>query len=218
MKSAKFIVLIIFLTGIHTVQAQMRSGGKKLKKVVCPIESGKDLNFSLGARIGDPYGVTAKLYFPERLAVELVAGRTFPGLHDQANEQAFHTEIELPFDETEYLGHEIRKLYTGQLRWVYHVDFPNYDGLDWYVAAGGQIRYFEIHYVFEFFNANPPSANVSSVDDPYITLGPELSVGVEYVIPYHTMSSFAEIGVFGDVNNGGLDSQFFGGLGIRYNF
>lgn len=218
MKSAKFIALIIFFAGIHTVQAQMRSGGKKLKRVVCPIENGKDLNFSLGARIGDPYGITAKLYFPERWAVEMVAGRTFPGLHDQANEQVFNTEIDLPYDETEYLGHEIRKLYTGQMRLVYHVDFPGYDGLDWYVALGGQIRYFEIHYVFEFINSNPPSANVSSIDEPYITLGPELSVGIEYVIPYRTMSSFAEIGLFGDVFNGGLNSQFFGGLGVRYNF
>ena len=218
MKSAKLVLLIIFLICTFTVQAQMRRGGKKLRKVECPIESGKDLTFSLGARIGDPYGITAKLYFPERLAVEMVAGRTFPGLHDQANEQAFNDEIELPYDETEYLGHEIRKLYTGQLRLVYHVDFPNYDGLDWYVALGGQVRYFEIHYVFEFINSNPPSANVSAVDEPYVTIGPELSVGIEYVIPYRTMSSFAEVGFFGDVNNGGLDSQFFGGLGIRYNF
>ena len=218
MKSAKFIVLIIFLASIHTAHAQMRRGGKKLKKVVCPIENGKDLNFSLGARIGDPYGITAKLYFPERLAVEMVAGRTFPGLHDEANEEAFNSGITLPYDETEYLGHDIRKLYTGQLRLVYHFDFPNYDGLDWYVALGGQIRYYEIHYVFEFTNSDPPSANVSSVDDPYTTLGPELSVGIEYVIPYRTISSFAEVGLFGDVYNGGLNQQFFGGLGIRYNF
>ena len=218
MKSAKFIALIIAFTCIHTVQGQMRSGGKKLKKVACPIENGKELNFSLGARIGDPYGITAKMYFPERWGVELIAGRTFPGLHEQANEQVFNTEIDLPYDETEYLGHEVRKLYTGQLRLVYHVDFPNYDGLDWYVALGGQVRYYEIHYVFEFTSSNPPSANVSSINDPYTTLGPELSVGIEYVIPYRTMSSFAEIGVFGDVLNGGLNSQFFGGLGARYNF
>ncbi|MDN5216036.1 hypothetical protein QQ020_28415 [Fulvivirgaceae bacterium BMA12] len=218
MESAKIIVLILLVICAHTVQGQMRRGGKKLKKVVCPIENGKDLNFSLGARIGDPYGVTAKMYFPERLAVELIAGRTFPGLHDEANEEVFNAEIELPHDQSEYLGHEIRKMYTGQLRMVYHLDFPNYEGLDWYVALGGQIRYFEIHYVFEFMNSDPPSANVGSIDDPFTRVGPELSMGVEYVIPYRTMSSFAEVGVFGDVFNGGLDTQFFGGLGVRYNF
>ncbi len=188
-----------------------------MKKVVCPIEDNKDHNFSIGPKIGDPYGITFKVYFPERLGLELVVGRTFPGLYDEANEQVFNESVELPYDETEYLGHDIRGLYTGELRAVYHVDFAGYDGLDWYVALGAQVRYYNIHYVFEFTNNDPPSANVGSTDDPYLALGPEIAIGVEYVIPYRPLSSFAEIGMFGDVFNGGFKSKFFGGLGIRFN-
>lgn len=217
MKIAKLLFFLFVMLIYSGSFAQMRSGGKKMKKVVCPIEDEKDLNFSLGPRLGDPYGLSIKVYFPKRWGLELVAGRTFPGLYDEANESVFNETITLPYDNTEYLGHDVRGLYTGELRLVYHVDFMQYSGVDWYVALGGQVRYYNIHYVFQYVNNNPPSSNVASTDDPYLAIGPELALGIEYVIPYRPLSSFAEVGVFGDVFNGGLKSKFFGGLGIRFN-
>lgn len=217
-----FLSLLLFLLIIFLLPesgfSQMRKSGKKVKKIECPIEDGKDYNFSLGIRVGDPYGITGKFYFPKRWAVELVVGRTFPGLHEQANEQVFEEQIVLPYDEYGYLGHDVTRLYTSQFRLVYHLDFQSYPGLDLYIAGGLQSRYYEIHYVFEYLNNSPPLSSVSSINEPYFELGPELAIGIEYVIPYRTMSSFAEIGSFNDLNNESPSLKFMGALGVRYNF
>ncbi len=217
------IIILLIILAIITLlpnecEGQMRKVGKKVKKIDCPIEDKKDVNYSMGIRVGDPYGITAKVYFPKRWGIELIAGRTFPGLHEQANEEVFSTQIELPYDQTDYLGHQVNKLYTAQFRLIYHVDIQSFEGLDWYIAIGAQSRYYEVHYVYEYTNNSPFISDVTSLDEPYLQFGPEVSIGIEYVIPYRRLSSFAEIGAFADTHNETLNSQFMGALGVRFNF
>lgn len=213
-KYTSIILLLLMLTAPG--YGQMRSGGKKLKKVTCPIIEGGKTNYSLGARVGDPFGLTGKAYFKKRWGVEIILGKTFASLHNVANKQAFDKLGNLSYDTTSYLGHEVRHSYVAALRVAKHFNIGGHTGLDWYLAAGAQGRYYQSHYVFQFTEGL--LTNVTNYDDTIISIGPDVAIGIEFVIPYQPLGIFAEVGAFSDLLNGDLVPDFLGGLGFRYNF
>lgn len=206
---------LLFMLAVPS-QGQMRGGGKKLKKVTCPIVEGGKRNYSLGVRVGDPYGITGKVYLKNRWGVEVILGRTFAALHNVANKEAFDKLGNLSYDTTTYLGHEVKHSYVLAIRAAKHFNIGGYTGLDWYAAAGVQGRYYQAHYVFQF--SEDALTNVTSYDETIISAGPEVAIGIEFVIPYQPLGIFAEVGAFSDVLNGDLVPKFLGGLGFRYNF
>ncbi len=206
---------LLFMLAVPSY-GQMRSGGKKLKKVTCPIVEGNKRNYSLGVRVGDPYGITGKVYFKNRWGVEVILGKTFAALHNVANKEAFDKLGNLSYDTTTYLGHEVKRSYVVAIRAAKHFSIGGYTGLDWYAAAGVQGRYYQSHYVFQYTEA--ALTNVTSYDDTIISGGPDVAIGIEFVVPYQPLGIFAEVGAFSDVLNGDLVPNFLGGLGFRYNF
>ena len=211
--TAVFVLLFLLSSPSN---GQMRSGGKKLKKVTCPIVEGGKRNYSLGARIGDPYGITGKVYLKDRWGVEIILGRTFAALHNVANKEAFDALGNLSYDTTSYLGHQVKRSYVVAIRAAKHFNIRGYNGLDWYAAGGVQGRYYQAHYVFQF--SEDALTNVTSYDETIFSIGPEVAIGIEFIIPYQPLGIFAEVGAFSDIFNSDLMPQFQGGLGFRYNF
>ncbi|MDN5200718.1 hypothetical protein QQ008_05085 [Fulvivirgaceae bacterium BMA10] len=220
MKSVKYLsALCVVLLLANVCQAQMRTNGKKLKKFACPIIDGsKGQNLGIGGKLGDPYGLTMKLYLPKKFAFELVAGKTFGSLYNQANQRIFEDNPPVDAEVVTYLSHNTNKSMAFQARLAYHYSVPGYSNLDWYMAAGFQYRYFQIEYIYQFENSNPVQIDIGSVISDLNGYGPEAAIGIEFLIPTMPLTSFAEVGFFADINNQGAPLKFFGGLGLRYNF
>lgn len=183
-------------------------------------------NWSIGARLGDPTGFTAKKYMNNN-AIEFNVGRSYRfagrGLYTNRftnwyNQQSFN------YQTVQYENHRNSAASTVQVHYLFHNALDNvFDlptaGLDWYWGVGGQFRVQTYTYEYKYKLDGDPNwhyesdARVSDFD-----LGADGVIGLEYTFADLPISVFTDMTLFVELVDDPFVFHFQGGLGGRYNF
>ena len=192
---------------------------RRVEKYSCPVVKQFKARQGIGLKVGDPIGVTYKLYFLKRFAFELVVGQTTSGLYTNFIRDNFNLDPDN--SEFTYIGHKINISPSVQGRMLVHNPLPagitGEVGIDWYFGIGFNLKTLKVDFTFEEGN-DPADFQIGSLEETYTLTGPEGVLGFEYILPNSPLSAFAEAGVFIDLKNENSKPRFQGGLGVRYNF
>jgi len=214
---ATFFMLVCLESVAQYKKISSRSQIRRVERYSCPIVQQYDAIMGVGIKVGDPVGITYKLYFLERFAIEILGGYTTSGLYADFIRDQFAEDN----PDYEYLGHENRFSPTGQFRILVHNPLPagitGEAGVDWYIGGGIDVKTIKTEYTFET-GSDPSDFMIDSTVETYVLVGPEAVLGFEYVIPNMPITAFAEGGVFFDLSGNLSGPQLQGGLGVRYNF
>ncbi|MCX2744519.1 hypothetical protein OO013_11620 [Mangrovivirga sp. M17] len=220
MKGKIFLVLslIFFMSSLQKAYGQkMRHNKRQQDVLLCPIKYKRKLfTHSLGARIGEPWGLSYKLSFKQKIAAEIVAGVGFSGLFDPYLENQFYQQdFVKELNSPKYLDHS-GNIYALLTRIMYQGRISKDYTADWYAGIGFSFRRFETKYLYDYQTPEGQTSEPSSRNTEVTFRSPDIFAGFEYSHPKTPVSAFAEVGLF--VNFGGADAapDFQGGMGIRY--
>ena len=174
---------------------------------------GQNYNQGIGLRIGDPVGISYKLYLQGKSAVEFNLGTVSRNSHDAYYKDSFKKKDK--FDDFIYSDHDVDFTIVLMGRYLIHEAFPaNVEGrLDWYYGAGAQFRISKVEYqYFDEFN-RIGSENTTNVD-----FGPEAIIGMEYELQDFPIVGFGEVSLLMEIVDRPLHFRVFGAAGIRYAF
>jgi len=214
-KVLTFVIVLLLITGSAFGQMHKKKKRKE-RDVICPFNyHDKLISHGLGARIGDPLGLTYKIYYKRRIALEFTGGIGFSGLYAPIHRDKFLL-IE-KYQDFEYIAHEVDHSYAHQGRIILHNNFPGYHRLDWYVGLGYHVRWYQLRYVFNFEDEdNRQDVGSDTFND--FDLGPELALGFEYDYPNVPLTVFAEGGAFYNAEGVKNFWRIQAGLGVRVDF
>ncbi len=174
---------------------------------------GQQYNQGIGLRIGDPVGISYKLYLQGKSAVEFGLGTVSRNSHSAYYKDTFKKKDK--FDDYIYSDHDVDFTIVLMGRYLIHEAFPaNVEGrLDWYYGAGAQLRISKVDYqYFDEFN-RIGSENITNID-----LGPEAILGMEYELQDYPIVGFGEVSLLMEIVDRPLHFRVFGAVGIRYAF
>jgi hypothetical protein len=167
---------------------------------------------SVGLRIGDPFGVTYKVYMRNKSAIEWNAGIAFSGWNSNYYRKSFQRDNSGLY----YFNHNIDFVWAIQGRFLKHYRFPDeidFNGLTWFWGFGGQYRMASLEYAYQ---TQPEMGEIFKMDEINYDLGMELLAGSEYKIPEVPLNAFIEFGLFGEIVDDPVRVRFQGAIGIRY--
>jgi len=195
---------------------------KRVKRVFeysCPVVKKFEALQGVGIKVGDPIGLTYKIYFRQRFAAEVVGGSTTSGLFSDFIIESF--EVDPEYQDFTYIGHENEISPTVQARLLIHSPLPagitGETGIDWFIGIGYMVRFLRVNYTFESGD-NPVDFMIGNIEETFMLSGPEGILGFEYVLSTIPVTVFVEGGIFIDVQEEISEPRFQGGLGLRYNF
>ncbi len=210
---------------VGEISAQQRKHGppprfKRNKKMarICPIFVPSEYPYQgIGAKIGDPFALTYKLYATEYLAFSIDGGSAASGLYNDFHRDNFTTYPE--FDTVTYDGHNVERELVIQARIMFHnqVLHKIIPGLDWYLGVGWQFRDLEIKY-FLLYEPTPNFRENLTADQNVFSQGPEGIIGIEYAYFDIPISAFAEVNLFKNIDFSNAPLRLQGGIGLRYVF
>ncbi len=174
---------------------------------------GQYYNQGLGIRIGDPYGVTYKMYLQGKAAVEFSLGTVSRNNHSAYYKDTFRKKDK--FDDYVYSDHDVDMTLVLMGRYLIHESFPAHvEGrLDWYYGAGAQFRISKVDYQY-FDELN----RVESDEITNIDLGPEAILGIEYELEDIPLVAFGEVSLLMELVDRPFHFRVFGAVGVRYAF
>lgn len=181
--------------------------------LVVSISYAQQYNQGIGLRVGDPLGVTWKVYLPERAAVEVNFGTTSRNWHSSYYRDTFNGLDR--YDGFRYSSHDVRYTLALQGRYLLHHSFPaNVEGrLDWYWGVGGQLRLSKVDYTYFTQEMVLNSDTKNNLD-----LGPEGILGAEYELQDYPIVTFGEVSLLGEIVDKPFRFRLFAALGVRYAF
>lgn len=177
--------------------------------------------WGVGVRLGDPTGFTAKKYLRQGRAWEYILGRPAGWWYGDGYYRDRFRNKNLPGD-TRFDRIRNYNALSFQMRYLFHLDFPDAPGLQWYYGFGGQLRISTFDYYYSTFVPTGPGN--SGFWRPEVQRGTAFGVGADGVLGMEYTFSEAPISVFLDLNLylEILERPFFAagqlGLGVRYNF
>ncbi len=173
----------------------------------------QQFNQGIGLRIGDPVGVTYKMYLQGKSAFEFNLGTVSRNSHSAYYKDTFKKKDK--FDDYIYSDHDVDFTIVLMGRYLIHEAFPaNVEGrLDWYYGAGAQLRISKVDYQYFDEMNRIESEQITNID-----LGPEAILGVEYELQDYPIVGFGEVSLLMEVVDRPLHFRVFGAVGIRYAF
>lgn len=174
---------------------------------------GQAYNQGIGLRIGDPVGVSYKMYTRGKAALEFNLGTVSRNSHSAYYKDTFRKKDK--FDDYIYSDHDVNFTLVLMGRYLIHEAFPaNVEGrLDWYYGAGAQLRVSTVDYQY-FDELN----RIGSDEITNIDLGPEAILGVEYELQDYPIVGFGEVSLMMEIVDRPLHFRVFGAVGVRYAF
>lgn len=190
---------LVFLTGVFLLTA-------------VPLMA-QNNNQGVGLRIGDPLGITYKVYVDDKAALEFVLGSVSRNSHEAYYKDTFRKKDK--YDDYLYSDHDVDMTIALMGRYLIHESFPaNVDGrLDWYYGGGVQLRISKIDYQYFDEMSVIQSDNFTNLD-----LGPEAILGVEYELSEYPIVGFGEVSLLMELIDRPFHFRFFGAIGVRYAF
>jgi hypothetical protein len=168
----------------------------------------------IGVRLGDPMGLTYKMYFRDKKAIEFGLGSASPGWHRNYYEKSFEARDQ--YKDSRYRSHSVQSTIYLQGRYLLHHDIhiEGMEGkLDWYWGVGGLLKFSKVKYRFQ----NVENALVESDTRNDVDFGPEGIGGMEYEFQDVPVTIFGEVSLMLEL----VDRPTlrpFAGIGARYNF
>lgn len=176
--------------------------------------------FGIGARIGDPLGITAKSYTQNQTALEFSLGQPSRiWYNNNYYEDRFFDKG--GYDKTKQNFHKLdwRLSYAIalQVHHLWHQEIRQLPGLDWYWGVGGQIRVKSYKYEYSYTET---STGTLIEDEDRLTdvdLGPDGVIGLEYTFDELPLTVFLDATLFLEfIDNLKIYGQ--PGVGVRYHF
>ncbi|WP_353959620.1 hypothetical protein [Echinicola jeungdonensis] len=152
---------------------------------------------SIGLRLGEPLGVTYKMFVDENFSLEGIVGR------GSSNSTAYYRRVfesNKPTPGAFYMGNSAGGALSLHGRVAYNEDVtPEFDITEGkllaYGGAGFQLRSVNVEYVYRETGETTPLYESRNNFD----FGPEAYGGVEYYLEDYPVNIFAEIGLFMEV-------------------
>lgn len=179
----------------------------------------------IGIRAGDFNGLSIKKY-SDKKALELSIGRVhmYTGKTFYSNRfSTWYIDQEFPYDAYEYTGFKGTLPMGIQLNYLVRRDIGSVlgegtPGLEWYLGAGGQLRYQTYKFTYRYKYKGDPDWHSTNVNVRNLDLGPDGVVGLEYTFDEVPVSVFVDATLFVEI----IDNPFLfwpqGCVGVRYNF
>ena len=168
----------------------------------------------IGVRLGDPMGLSYKMYFRDHKAIEFGLGSAAPGWHQNYYKKSFEKRDQ--YEDSRYRSHSVQSTIYLQGRYLLHNDIQmkGMEGdLDWYWGVGGMLKFSKVKYRFQ----NIENAIVESDTRNDVDFGPEGIGGMEYEFQDVPVTIFGEVSLLLEL----VDRPTlrpFAGIGARYNF
>lgn len=225
-----FVLLAMFFAGesmAQIIKAPRKSNkdisrpykfkNNRKMKVICPIFHPSEYPYQgIGAKIGDPFALTYKLYLTERFAISIDGGQSAKRLYSKFHRERFQEYPIFDFDTLRYNNHVVERDWVISGRMLVHNPMDGIlPGLDWYIGAGWQIRYLTIEYEY-LLDLSPTRTDVGFDAVEETNAGPEVILGIEYAYFEIPVSAFFELNAFQSINGGWRRIQ--GGVGLRFVF
>lgn len=191
---------------------------KSKRAIMCPIfdESGYPY-VGLGIKLGDPFALTAKIYFNKHFALVTDFGKVASALYSQYYTDLFDSYVPDPGDTLSYFSHEIKSDWVGELKFLYHIDAQKLSpGLRFYTGLGWQARDLVIDY--QYVTEPPAAPGFLKTQRKRTTQGVAAIVGIEYANFSLPISAFMELEYYYDVVKDPGWTKLQGGVGLRYIF
>ena len=191
---------------------------KSRAQLLCPGAPSSEYPYhGIGIKVGDPTALTYKLYIAENFAMAVDVGKTASGLYSRYYRDNFDQALDQQEAvSTNYLGHDVRHDWSLQGKILFQRDASSLlDGLQWYAGGGWQWRKTKIQYDY-LHEVNTNNSQVAYVQDSYLTFGPALSIGLEYVYADTPLAAFMEMEWYMDVVKTPGHGELMGGVGVRY--
>ncbi|MFA0961683.1 hypothetical protein AB9P05_07740 [Roseivirga sp. BDSF3-8] len=220
MRVLRIFLFLIFLVGLgfHSEAQSLRQLRKKMPVCVGPKKNEKGL--TAGFRMGDPYGLTLKYFFPKYVAIEVVGGSSFAGLNARYLRDWFQLDsINDPRSGIylAYTSHDVNSIYAlqGRIMFTHPVHKTRFPNLSYYIGAGVQYMKLDVSY-FYTYEVPPDRFTIERLDHTFQNFGPEYMVGTEYDFKGMRLSTFAEINMFAQDMKEPFKLRLMGGMGVRW--
>jgi len=165
---------------------------------------------AVGIRMGDPFGLTYKVYLKNNSAIEWNAGIAF------RNSNYYQKSFERDNPGLNYIDHNVDFAWALQGRFLKHYPFPDeidVYGLSWFWGFGGQYRMAMVEYAYQ---SQAEAGVVNKLNEINYDLGMEILAGSEYEIPKVPLNAFIEFGLFTEIVDDPMRVRFQSAIGVRY--
>lgn len=202
-----FLVLIIFLQ-FFSAHAQKE----------------QSYSYGIGLRLGDPSGLTFKKYMNGR-ALELSIGRSYmflngPRYYDKRFDHWYkdwHGDYPY-YKDVHYNGYAGSFPLSIQVHYLFQKEVKGVDHLKWYWGLGAQFRHQKYYFDYQYKVQGNPQWIYARERLTDIDLGPDVVLGLEYMMPDIPLSFFGDFNLFMELADNPFAFWLQGGIGVRYNF
>jgi len=170
----------------------------------------------IGLRLGEPLGITYKLYLENNKALEFGVGTAVSNWGGKYYENSFKHYNR--YDGNRYLSHKVNNTIYLQGRYLIHYDIPiegMMGDLDWYWGLGAVLKSARVRYNYQE-NVAPFRTFKDTRTD--IDFGPEGIAGMEYVFDEIPLTIFGEVSLMFELADRPTALRAFAATGLRYNF
>lgn len=215
------LISLLFFVLYECVQAQSFNSGKNRKTF-----KGLETQFphhGLGFKLGDPLAITYRFYVNQQFSFGMDFGAAASGLYNRYFRGKFDSYIHSDTFRTsdasiEYSSHKVKSDLVGEVKFVYHIDVTRLSpGLQLFIGGGWEFKDTSIDYVYVYRNGS--IENLPGIfRRKRLTMGPQLTAGIEYGYKKIPVTAFMEIEYYTDIQVDPGWHRFEGGVGLRYAF
>jgi len=181
-------------------------------------------NWGIGVRLGDPTGFTFKKYFGSN-ALEISIGRTDMLMGNDWYDSQFNNWYnDQKFGYYNYvydnarltpIGLQIHYLFNNHIK---NIGDWNITNLDWYFGFGGQMRFQQYNYQFEYQTTINSPWNYTTKNVTDVAIGVDGVLGMEYKLPKFPLALFADVTLAMEIIPDPFIPWLQFGVGARYDF
>lgn len=193
-------------------------------KIICPVfQNSKYPYHGLGLKLGDPFALTYKYYANKNFSVVVDFGKAASGLYSKYFREQFNVYTQADtFSSSvaslEYLTHKVKSDFITEVKALYSLDASKISpGLQVYIGGGWEWKNASLQYDYLYENGVNENRFGRFSRNRY-TMGPQITMGIEYAYFQLPISAFMELEYFMDVQADPGWQRFEGGVGLRYVF
>jgi len=189
-----------------------------------PAAAPKTYSWGIGARLGDPTGITIKKYLAKGMAIEGSFGFTRFLAKNAFYNNKFNTwylDKNYAYADFQYLGFTSTIPVGMQVHYLFQKPMlkSKVGGLNWYFGFGAQMTYRSYTFDYRYkLDGNSNWLYTTGERATEFDFGVDGVIGVEYTLPNAPVSFFIDATLYMEIINNPFLFNANYGLGARYNF
>ncbi len=174
-------------------------------------------NWGIGLRLGDPFGLSVKKYNRNK-AWEFNIGRTsYWGWHGY-NDAFYDYKPFKDYRRVDIRSAHATRALSIQAHHLWHRNFSDVSGLDWYYGVGGQLKSMNVRYRVRYEDQYGIWYDNVYRNANFIDIGVDGIIGLEYTFRNAPISLFADFNLFLELISNPFVIHGQAGIGARFNF